>query len=547
MVKLFRIAKRFVKNIFNPETDGEEVAPVELGALPVAAPVVPDNKAESVPEKIRDATENVKPDIHTAMDQIMANAKPVSAEGFSDADHNSEDDTMIAVVTDTTTGVSTVIPGVENLKNQMRHATKAGNAKGLDNFLARLAPVIEKRGHSVQELLNFMSRGDLPIADDGCIIGYKVLRSTPKDSSSYGAPVLIKDVPLNYFVDCHSGNVLQRVGSLVQQEKVDPSRRTQCSTGLHIARRAYLRGFSGDIICLVKIAPEDVIAVPENEPDKMRARAYHIINVIPAAEHQRLRNNEPIEGMEAKRMLGMAIAGDHVGIVEDVIISGTYGTGLKVVQRDGQIKQTPKITEAAPIAEALSDPEKKDGAAPVDAKAIDKAVTETKLAPQPVREEVKPGGGLVNPAPVSTAGITDETPQRKLFREGQFAELIALKKAKKKSYSALGFNEEEENEILANLVQNTGKVEPDAPKAEPVKRDVSSLKAVDTKLMAETGEVKMTPVKETRGEKALRLFKAGDWAGLYAHKKAIKVGFSNMGVFNAKDLERILNNDPNKK
>lgn len=536
VIKFFRVAKRFVQKLFNPETDAQPVAPVALGSVPVVQNVL-DAKAESVPEKIKDATQNQKPDIHSAMGQIMANAKSVSDPTFNSENHDNEHDTMIAVV-ETPTGPA-VVPGVEHLSNQMRVASKLGSTVGVERFLSRLAAVINDRGHSVQELLNFMSRGDLPIADDGSIIGYKVLRSSNEGAYNRDPSDPMPVPPTGYYVDCHSGRVLQRVGSYVTQEKVDPSRRTECSTGLHIARRAYLRGFSGDIITLVKIAPEDVIAVPHGEPDKMRARGYHIIGEIPKDEHQRLRNNQPIEGMMAKRMLGMAIKGEHIDIIEDVVIGGAYGTGLKVTPRNGHGPRTaPKITDAAPVAEALPDPEKdiKTLAAPVEAKGVAKTVETNKAATVPThdmvpvqtraerikalvemlrgkgsvdskqaaarelksisktvkksleklgltaadatlvdqflaQEPVKPLAALApgtdaitkakpnkteaqpeaaKPKESKKASVSTETEQRRLYNRGEFSQLYALKKAKKKSWEALGFTPPEIKVILMN-------------------------------------------------------------------------------------------------
>lgn len=211
------------------------------------------------------------------------------------------------------------LPGVDALERHIEHAVETGNTEGVANFMRRCAAVIDKRGHSIQELLNFMRRGDLPIANDGSIIAYKVL-NTNGDGK---------------IVDCHSGKVTQRVGSrVVMDEKlVDPSRRTQCSSGLHIARRGYLSHFSGDTIMLVKIAPEDVIAVPVGEPDKMRVAAYHIVALIPAAVHYELRSNRPMTtDSTAGKLLADVIAGNHTPVIEEVRITAAKGGGVVITQ-----------------------------------------------------------------------------------------------------------------------------------------------------------------------------------------------------------------------
>ncbi|OCP21982.1 MULTISPECIES: hypothetical protein [unclassified Ensifer] len=231
-----------------------------------------------------------------------------------------EQETVVAIIGDTR------VPGVEALEVHMERAIEAGDTEGVENFMKRCAAVIDKRGHSIQELLNFMKKGDLPIARDGSIIAYKVLKTQG-----------------DIIVDCHSGEVKQKVGSrVVMDEKlVDPSRRTECSSGLHIARRGYLRNFGGNVIMMVKIAPEDVIAVPMGEPDKMRVAAYHVVGRIPDKVHNLLRSNKPMTGDdEASKLLADVITGNHVGVLEEVRITGPKGSGLKITQL---VDQAPEI------------------------------------------------------------------------------------------------------------------------------------------------------------------------------------------------------------
>lgn len=212
------------------------------------------------------------------------------------------------------------IPGMEKIEKQIVHAAEA-DAVGLTKFLQRLAVVIDDRGHEVQELLDFMKAGDLPIADDGTIIAYKKLYAQQD----------------GWFVDPHSRKVLQRPGSFVTMAKelVDPSRRTECSTGLHIGRRGYMGRFSGDTIMLVKIAPEDVIAVPSHSPDKMRVMGYHIIARLEDELYRIINRNQPISRSEkGAELLGRVVAGDHVGIREIVEVKAAMGgeiviTGVK--------------------------------------------------------------------------------------------------------------------------------------------------------------------------------------------------------------------------
>lgn len=325
-----------------------------------------------------------------------------------DSDGNAEDlgpyvhpetETLVAVVK---TEAGTVeIPGMEKIEKQIEHAA-FNSAKGLQKFLERCATV--KRGHTVRELLNFMEKGDLPIADDGSIVAYKVLRNS---GIIDGKRITVAGT----FFDPHSQKVPQKVGSFVTMDEklVDPSRRTQCSTGLHIARRGYLRSFSADVATMVKVNPEDVIAVPEREPDKMRACGYHVVALLDNAAYQLLRNDQPAtKHAPTAEILAKVIAGDHIGITERVIIGAAMGGDIKVEPTDlGKKLGFAKIVKddtsvpkpaPAPIApvKALDDKEnkpaevvsvkevKKEIEAAVAEKAAEKAAKKTKRAEKPV-------------------------------------------------------------------------------------------------------------------------------------------------------------------
>lgn len=237
------------------------------------------------------------------------------------------DETIVAEVN----GVE--IPGMEKIDVQIDNAAYGEGMKGFTVFMKRLANVIQKRGHSVEELLNFMEKGDLPIADDGSVIGYKTLMRLhmKEDDTKSGFT----------FADKHSGRVHQRVGSRVSmpESKVDASRYTQCSTGLHIARRSYLAGYMGDVVCLAKIAPEDIIAVPYDQPSKMRVCAYHLVAELPQSAVAALGRNQAMTKDEAcAKILADVIKGDHVGVLEDVRVGMGDNRKIKVVKNKKAVK-----------------------------------------------------------------------------------------------------------------------------------------------------------------------------------------------------------------
>lgn len=312
-----------------------------------------------------------------------------------------EETELVAVVTDMKSGEETVIPGVVALERHIEHAVMTDNVKGLQRFMERIASVSAKRSHTVQELLRFMERGDLPIADDGSIVAYKVLRTKNANNR-------------DLFVDCHTGRVEQRVGSMVMQDEklIDQNRRNECSTGLHIARRGYLSGFSGNVITIVKVAPEDVVAVPDYDANKMRASGYHIVGRLPDDVHATLRSNQPMTGnAKAAAILADVIAGNHVAILERVRITSASGGSFTIEKvsdeeailegqngfasaLDAPIEGlTPKDIRAA-VETARSEPSVFDSApvelATKDSRdAINEAITQTNAAIAEVEEELE--------------------------------------------------------------------------------------------------------------------------------------------------------------
>lgn len=275
-------------------------------------------------------------------------------------DPSKSNETLVAVVD----GVE--VKGLEAIERHIEHAAYSTDGKAMQAFIKRLAGIIDQRGHTVGELLNFMRRGDLPIADDGSIIAYKILR---------------KKGDSGYFVDCYTGKVPQRLGSHVSMAEslVDPSRRYECSNGLHVARRGYLGRFSGDVITIIKVNPEDVIAVPENEPDKMRVAAYHIVAILPEEARQLLVRNQSMTSLvEASKILADVIAGNHIGIVERVVIGAHRGENVTVTTYDGVVPPK-KFTSGE--AKTVDDPAPK-----VTPKDLRKMVDEAKPAAAPTKK-----------------------------------------------------------------------------------------------------------------------------------------------------------------
>lgn len=375
LVKFFRVAKDAVKTFFGPKT----------------TQVMGD--VSGTPDLAIETKQKV--------DEIMRHAIPAESPAF---DNESPETTVIAVTDEG------ILDGVEKLERQFANAYKMGSTVGVERFLKRLTAVIKDRRHSVEDLLKFMERGDLPIADDGCIVIYKALNHTGKRG---------------IFADKHSGRVLQKVGSYVfmKESMVDHDRRQECSNGLHVARRGYLSSFHCDTCVIAKVKPEDVIAVPEYDANKMRVCGYHILGELPPNLYQKLLNNQAMtDSPEGRKILGAVLAGNHLGIIQTVEIGGSRGTNLTIIDLD------------KPIGEATVE----DTEAEAEAIDVDK-------------ENVKEMGPIVDPKKIAQKINSRQQEAKELFSKIEAADtkekLIAalnvlqdFKRAKKVSWEKLGLD-----------------------------------------------------------------------------------------------------------
>lgn len=398
-----------------------------------------------------------KPDaaavMKSAVDDILKHAVPVTSEKFKDhhVSDNQDKHALVAVVDG-----KGFIPDAQHLHTQMVSVNQ-GEQKpdGMVEFMRRAGAV--KRTHSVADLMKFMKRGDLPVANDGSIIIYKILTNRFIDGKQV-------------WVDCHSEKVVQGIGDYVcmAEHLVDHNRRNECSNGLHVARRQYLSGFSGDIMVMAKVAPEDVIAVPEYDANKMRVCGYHILFQICEADRQKLKANRPIEPTDATAvLLARAIAGDHPGKLRRVEITGNKGTGVKTtVLSPMEDKAGVGVTEALKPVGALADNDQigMEGRreAPIAPAAVEKKVIEA----------VKPKVEVAMAAPVTRAeqalamlAVVKEA-TTELERKPAAEKLLAFKKTSKVSWLALGLTEKD----VALVLKTAGQAPVAKPKQAPKKK-----------------------------------------------------------------------------
>lgn len=351
LVRFFSVAKEKLSKFFADTVEPQVIG--EPGKSQIAQPKEEASLSEKGVEEAR---------MTAAYEEILENAVPTSdplfgvgvktqgkmADSLTEEAKKStlgeEPNTVIAVVD------NKIVPHMELIASQFANAASSDHSIGMTRFTQRLAAMTVKRNHSVQDLLKFLERGDLPIADDGSIVIYKVLRTYGKDDNGKAI-----------YVDCHTRKVQQRVGSRVCMDEslVDHDRRNECSNGLHVARRAYVGTFSGDVCVLAKVNPEDVIAVPNYDANKMRVCAYTILAELSNEQYKRLCNNKDITNTdEGKTLLGNVLAGNH-GVADQIVrITRDQGHGVMVENlKDEELPSNSEVVieQVAKLAEVLTD------------------------------------------------------------------------------------------------------------------------------------------------------------------------------------------------
>nr|DAK05639.1 MAG TPA: hypothetical protein [Caudoviricetes sp.] len=475
LIKFFRVAKSFIKKFIDtesPEKVDESVAhisPLELGIKPgqtildveeaddttyalEAQPTAVEAAIDTpVAEEVKSVvlTNDQKIDLATIrMRELAGKGSTVDDPDFHKPITDEDPDTIVAVNTQT----GSVIPHAHKLSSQMKAASKLKDFRGFVNFLNRLEPVLKDRGHSAEDLMKFIEFGDLPIADDGCIVIYKRLKK-------YN----------NTFVDVHSGRIKQNVGSYVFMKPglVDPNRRQDCSNGLHVASLGYLSSFSGNVTVMAKVRPEDVFAVPEHSHTKMRVCGYHILAVLPESLRGHVNGGGSISSIpEGKELLNKVLRGAHVGITELVEVGGHNGSNVTYTKVEN--------TEAAKAEEVKVDLVKET----LEQSDLSEAAPTEKVAAVLATD-------LKEPAPV----VAPEIKKSKLdvlfesfesaYVEGDLAKartlannIVESKKRAKKGWDKLGFNQGDVD-LLMEIINGAAPTKPEVeavaetPKAKP--------------------------------------------------------------------------------
>lgn len=543
-VRFYRVAKAKLKGLFGFGSKEEESLPADLtlGTIPKPAqPVLVRGVelVESLPTILNG--NGRRPVDQSVIDEIMTHAVKATDPKFSEegldkqapikdlatgktpSQHGSSNstDTIIAV-----TSEGHVIPGMERIKTQFARAAKLGSPIGVERFLERIGSVITDRRHSVDDLLKFLERGDLPIAEDGCILIYKSL-----NRSSFGA------YPQAKYADVHSSKVPQWIGARVMMapELVDPNRRNECSNGLHVARRGYVGTFGGTTCVMAKLAPEDVIAVPIEDANKMRVCAYHILFELSSEQFSLLKRNRPLtEDAEGRTLLAKALAGHHTRVTHTVEITAKEGGGIRVTPV--QERPTVKAIIAAVAEESITIP----GIDPIEGVAFQtmpKAVIEAmdRPTPEPSKKKLAPADAIEDQAeafdnPVDPKDVVKEVENLsvkgraealviQILRESDhekrvilWADLALIKKTSKYGWDRLGVPAE----LVLKMTVNPALTP--TPKADPIPEPASTTTEAEAESFSKRINrlALITPMNEQTATSILNLKKQSkkSWATL---------------------------------
>lgn len=453
VAKFFKVAKTALKKFFRasepePEKPVEIIAPMEMGevktfslALTMAEVEQAADENYALPAEPEVVVEPISGTPMSSIDEVMANAKaiPASSEDFAMTREEESTHDVVAVV-EKADGSVGLVPHAHKLATQVAHATKTGNSKGMNALLKRLAEMPTSRTHSVEDLLKFLERGDLPITDDGRIVFYKILH---KKTGTFG------------YVDCHTGRVQQGANVEVRMAEslVDPNRRNECSNGLHVARRQYLSSFSGDGCFLGSLAPEDVVAVPDYDANKMRVCAYQLHFLLSAEDFQHVKANRPFTAdMEIAKKLAIILAGNQPPITHLVTIGSSNGGDLKITKigEEGAVEEVDLST-----VEAVASIEEKPNLQPmVEKPKVQVRLDAEKVDPTAIAKAEKtkamvdkvPGTPREKIAAILAEGPLDAERAQRIY---------SIKKAAKKGFHKLGVDAKTEKKIEALL--STGK------------------------------------------------------------------------------------------
>lgn len=129
--------------------------------------------------------------------------------------------------------------------------------------------------NSVEQLYNFLNYKELPITEDGDVLGYKGLQ--PDFWSQKGNT--------RTRVICgktnEQGQIFNGIGEIIEVERnsVVDNPNVECAEGIHIGSYNYAKNWAGSEgkLVLVKFSPEHAVSVPHADFEKLRVCRYEVI------------------------------------------------------------------------------------------------------------------------------------------------------------------------------------------------------------------------------------------------------------------------------
>ena len=448
VARFFSVTKKALASLFGKESSDD--APVELKEeiigdikqAPINAAAKASEGTQTVPNVNALASAEEVSELLSEASEVVHLETPKSIHMSDTAwDEKTkvreEANTTVIAVVETEKGVA-IIPNADALASQIAHGVKTHNTKGVDRLMQRLAAMTTKPNHSVQDVLAFVEKADLPLTNDGDIIIYKRVNKCPSNTKIEGITL-----PEQVFKDCHSGNVKQWAGCevVVDKELVDLDRKKDCSNGLHVCTRTYLSTFHGSDVLLGLLSPEDILAVPERNVSKVRTYRYRLLDVLDAESAKYVLSRTPSTTMpdSLALMLNKAIKGLYPKATHKVTIGGHNGSNTTYTaiapKNDAVVK-----TVEPPMQNTTSlSPEVKKN---VELEAASRGINEVKKAPslkvETVEDAAKKDAKASKPSNRDEvkALLAGHTPSNLPLASS--VRIMEIKKRTKKSFEFLG-------------------------------------------------------------------------------------------------------------
>lgn len=450
VARFFSVTKKALASLFGKKSSDD--APVELKEefigdikqAPINAATKASESTQTVPNVNALASAEEVSELLSEASEVVHLETPKSIHMSDTAwDEKTkvreEANTTVIAVVETEKGVA-IIPNADALASQIAHGVKTHNTKGVDRLMQRLAAMTTKPNHSVQDVLAFVEKADLPLTNDGDIIIYKRVNKCPSNTKIDGITL-----PEQVFKDCHSGNVKQWAGCevVVDKKLVDLDRKKDCSNGLHVCTRTYLSTFHGSDVLLGLLSPEDILAVPERNVSKVRTYRYRLLDVLDAESAKYVLSRTPPATMpdSLALMLNKAIKGLYPKAAYKVTIGGHNGSNTTYAPIDLKLKNAAVTTPTEqPLEKPASLPhEVKQN---VELEAASRGINEVEKAPslkvETVEDAAKKDAKASKPSSRDEvkALLAGHTPSNLPLASS--VRIMEIKKRTKKSFEFLG-------------------------------------------------------------------------------------------------------------